>query len=128
MHGCRCPGGRSVFARPRRDDHSVIGGSAGGGAVAQASVDAAPEEIDRIVLLAPMTIDAPQKMKGRKLFITARDDRSGDGLRLPGIRDQYDKAPGPKEFVLLEGSAHAQLIFDTPDGDRVLRNILRFIQ
>jgi dienelactone hydrolase len=107
---------------------SVIGGSAGGGAVAQASVDAAPGEIDRIVLLAPMTIEAPQKMKGRKLFIAARDDRSGDGLRLPGIRDQYDKAPGPKEFVVLEGSAHAQRIFDTPDGNRVLRDILRFIR
>ena len=107
---------------------SVIGGSAGGGAVAQASVDAAPGEIDRIVLLAPMTIEAPQKMKGRKLFITARDDRSGDGLRLPGIRDQYDKTPGPKQFVVLEGAAHAQRIFETPDGDRVLRNILRFLQ
>src|SRR5215510_7185652 len=40
---------------------SVIGGSAGGGAVAQASVDAAPGEIDQIILLAPMTIKAPQK-------------------------------------------------------------------
>src|SRR5262245_57308158 len=31
---------------------SIVGGSAGGGAVAQASVDAKPNEVDRIVLIA----------------------------------------------------------------------------
>lgn len=106
---------------------SVVGGSAGGGAVAHASVDAKPGEIDRIVLLAPMAIATPEGMKGRKLFITARDDRNGEGPRLPGIRAQYDKAPGPKEWIVLEGSAHGQLIFDTPGGEALMREILRFL-
>ena len=106
---------------------SVIGGSAGGGAVAQASVDAKPGEIDRIVLLAPMEIASPEKMQGRKLFITARDDRNGAGLRLPGIRAQYEKAPDPKEWMVLDGSAHGQLIFDTPGGESLMREILRFL-
>ena len=46
-------------------------------------------------------------MQGRKLFITSRGDTSGSGtLRLPGIRDQYERARGPKELVVLDGSAH----------------------
>jgi hypothetical protein len=28
--------------------------------------------------------------------------------------------------VLFEGAAHGQLIFDTPDGDRLMRVILQF--
>ena len=106
---------------------SVIGGSAGGGAVAQASIDANPGEIDRIVLLAPMEIAAPDKMLGRKLFITARDDRNSAGLRLPGIRAQYEKTPGPKEWIVLDGSAHGQLMFDSPHGESLMREILRFL-
>jgi acetyl esterase/lipase len=106
---------------------SLVGGSAGGGAVAQASVDAKPGEVDRIVLLAPMQIPAPERMKGRKLFITTRDDRNDDGPRLPGIREQYERAPGPKDLVILEGSAHGQLIFDTPGGERLTREILGFL-
>jgi hypothetical protein len=46
---------------------------------------------------------------------------------LPRIRDQYDRAPAPKELVVLDGSAHGQLIFDTPQGERLMREILRFI-
>jgi hypothetical protein len=61
------------------------------------------------------------------LFIVARDDASGDGPRLPGIRAKYEKAPEPKKLILLEGSAHAQFLFDTDQGERVMREILRFL-
>ena len=107
---------------------SVVGASFGGGAAAQAAVAAEPGEIDRLVLLAHSPIDEPERMQGRKLFITTRDDFSGGGvLRLPGIQEQYERAPGPKEIVVLEGSAHAQHIFKTDQGDRLLREILRFL-
>jgi hypothetical protein len=67
-------------------------------------------------------------MKGRKLFITSRDDREGDGsLRLIKIREQYEKAPPPKELLILDGSAHAQFIFQTEQGERLMREILRFL-
>ncbi len=46
---------------------SIVGGSLGGGAAAQASIEAKTGEIDRIVLLAHMLIDEPQRMMGRKL-------------------------------------------------------------
>ena len=107
---------------------SVVGASFGGGAAAQAAVEASPGEIDRIVLLAHSAIDAPERMQGRKLFITSRGDTTGSGtLRLPGIREQYEQAPGPKELVLLDGSAHAQFIFETPQGEQLMREILRFL-
>ena len=106
---------------------SVVGASLGGGAAAQATATG-EGEIDRVVLLAHMLIAAPERMKGRKLFIVSRDDSgSGDRPRLPGIRDQYEKAPGPKELIILEGSAHAQFIFETPEGERLMREILRFL-
>ena len=64
---------------------SVVGASLGGGAAAEASIEA-PGEIDRLVLLAHASIDKPERMTGRKLFITARDDPRADGSsRLPGF-------------------------------------------
>jgi hypothetical protein len=46
---------------------------------------------------------------------------------LPRIRAQYEKATDPKELVVLDGSAHAQFIFDTAQGERLMREILRFL-
>ncbi len=107
---------------------SVVGGSMGGGAAADASIQAQPGEIDRLVLLAAWADGPPEKLKGRKLFIVSRDDiGSGDILRLPKIRAQYEKAPEPKELVILDGSAHAQFIFETEQGERLMREILRFL-
>ncbi len=107
---------------------SVVGASFGGGATARAAVEAPLGAIDRIVLLAHSAIDTPERMKGRKLFITSRGDTTGSGaLRLPHIREQYDQAAEPKELVILDGAAHAQFIFDTPQGERLMREILRFL-
>ena len=107
---------------------SVVGASFGGWAAAQAAVEARPGEIDRIVLLAASAIDEPERMKGRKLFITTRDDFSGSGvLRLPAIRNQYERAPEPKQLIILEGSAHAQHIFKTDQAERLIQEILRFL-
>ena len=108
---------------------SIVGGSLGGGAAAQASIEAQPGEIDRIVLLAHMLIDRPEQMRGRKLFIVAKDDRGGnDQPRLRGIQDQFDKAPGPKELLVVDGTAHAQAMFDTAEGPRVMREIVSFLR
>lgn len=107
---------------------SVVGGSFGGGAGADATIAAAPGEIDRLVLLGTGGGEMPpEKMKGRLLFIVARDDTSGDGLRLPGIWARYKKAPQPKKLVIIECSAHAQFMFATKHGDQVMNEILRFL-
>ncbi len=106
---------------------SVVGGSLGGGAAADAAIEADPGEIDRVVLLAATPGAQPQKFKGRKLLIIARDDASGDGPRLPRIRALWEKVPEPKELIVLDGSAHAQFLFQTDQGERVMREILRFL-
>ena len=106
---------------------SVVGGSFGGGAAGDASILSAPGEIDRIVFLGAEPNLSADKLKSRSLFIVARDDSNGAGPRLPGIRVQYEKAPEPKELIVLDGSAHAQFLFQTDQGPRVMREILRFL-
>lgn len=106
---------------------SVVGGSMGGGAAGDASITSQPGEIDRVVFLGAAPNEPADKLKSATLFIVARDDASGDGPRLPGIRAQYEKAPQPKELIILDGSAHAQFLFQTDQADRVMREILRFL-
>jgi pimeloyl-ACP methyl ester carboxylesterase len=106
---------------------SIIGGSMGGGAAGDASIASQPGEIDRVVFLGSAPNGPADKLKSASLFIVARDDASGDGPRLPGIREKYAKAPEPKELIILEGSAHAQFLFQTDQGERVMREILRFL-
>jgi pimeloyl-ACP methyl ester carboxylesterase len=106
---------------------SIVGGSFGGGAAGDASIKSAPGEIDRVVFLGAAPNLPAEKLKSRSLFIVARQDADGAAPRLPGIRAQYEKAPQPKELIVLEGSAHAQFLFQTEQGDRVLHEILRFL-
>ena len=105
---------------------SVVGASFGAWAATQASVEARPGEIDRLVILAG-EIDEPEKVKVRKLFIVTRDDANDAGRRLPRIQKQYDRAPDPKELVVLDGSAHAQFVFESDQGQRLMNEILRFL-
>lgn len=106
---------------------SAVGGSFGGAAAGDASIKSAPGEIDRIVFLGAAPNLSAEKLRSRTLFIVARDDANESGRRLPGIRAQYEKAPQPKELVVLNGSAHAQFLFQTDQGPRVMQEILRFL-
>ena len=106
---------------------AVVGGSMGGAAAGDASILSEPGEINRLVFLGASPNGPAEKLKAPSLFIVARDDASGDGLRLPGIRAQYEKAPQPKELIILDGSAHAQFLFQTDQGEKVMREILRFL-
>jgi esterase/lipase len=106
---------------------SVVGGSMGGGAAGDASIASRPGEIDRLVLLGAAPNGPADKLKSSTLFILSRDDANDDGPRLPRIREQYEKAPEPKKLIILEGSAHAQFLFQTDQGERVMREIIRFL-
>ncbi len=107
---------------------SIVGGSMGGAAAGDASIMSNPGEIDRIVMLGAAPNLPADKLKSPALFIVARNDTSGDGPRLPGIQKQFDKAPEPKKLVVLEGSAHAQYLFDTEQGERVMREMLAWLE
>jgi len=84
-------------------DHGVVLAHAGwftkeSWAAAQAAIEAKEGELDR---------------KGRKPFITARDNfRGGGTLRLPETREQYERA---------------QFIFETDQAERLMAEILRFL-
>jgi len=107
---------------------AVVGGSFGGAAAGDASIAARPGEIDRIVMLGAAPNRPANKLKTPSLWIVAREDTSGSGPRLPEIQRQYDKASEPKKLIVLEGSAHAQYLFQTDQGERVMREILAFLK
>lgn len=106
---------------------SVVGASFGGWAAARASTEVKPDELDALVLLAASGVDQPERLQGRKLFVVAHDDANDAGPRLPEIRAKYERAPQPKELLILEGDAHAQFIFESDEGEVLLRAILRFL-
>jgi len=47
--------------------------------------------------------------------------------RLPRVRERFEKSLGPKELIILQGSAYAQFLFATDQGERAMREILRFL-
>jgi pimeloyl-ACP methyl ester carboxylesterase len=106
---------------------SIVGGSMGGSAAGDASITSRPGEIERVVMLGAAPNLPADKLKSPALFIVAHDDTSGDGPRLPGIRAQYEKTPQPKKLIVLEGSAHAQYLFQTDQSDRVMREIVQWL-
>jgi len=141
--GCsRGPGDKDMFTAPMANDvlaavhylkkHGAktvfaIGGSFGGAATGDASIQSKPGEIDRIVFLGAAPNLPADQLKSRTLFIIARDDANDDGPRLPSIRAQYLKAPEPKELTVLDGDAHAQFLFQTDQANRVMDQIVRFL-
>jgi len=102
---------------------SVVGGSMGGGAAGKAATEVNPGEIDKLVLLSPMPIDNPEDLKAASiLYIASRNE----GLA-PTVRAQYKRAPEPKKLILLDGSAHAQNIFDTDQAQNLGDAIVKFL-
>lgn len=99
----------------------------GGSAAADAAIHSQRGEINRLVLLGAAPYGPVENIKAPMLIIVARDDTSGSGPRLPGIRAKYEMAPQPKQLIVLKGSAHAQALFKTDQGPRVMREILRFL-
>jgi pimeloyl-ACP methyl ester carboxylesterase len=106
---------------------SAIGGSLGGDAVGNAEAQSATGLFDKMVFLGSEGGDHPEKLRGGKLFIVARDDSNGSGPRLPSITRHYNQAPDPKQLIVIDGSAHAQFLFPTPEGPHLLRLLLDFL-
>jgi len=136
------PGDSDMFAAPMQLDVlaavrylrsngaktvAVIGGSFGGGAAADASIASKPGEIDGLILLAAEGNGPAERIKVPLLEIVARDDANVEGPRLPHIRVWFDKVPQPKELIVLDGSAHAQFLFQTEQAERVMKDILTFL-
>jgi hypothetical protein len=111
-----------------------------GVAVVNFAAEVGPEFLGEVAECVEQNVGAPDghgvaggvdrsaagKNEGAEAVHRARDDANDDGLRLPKIRANYEKAVGPKELVILDGSAHAQFLFATDQGERLMREILRF--
>ena len=106
---------------------AVMGGSFGGSAALDASIVSRPGEINRLVLLAADWNGPAERINVPLLVIVARNDANDEGLRLPRIRAWFERAPQPKKLLVLEGSAHAQFLFQTDQSDRVMREVLQFL-
>lgn len=110
------------------DSIGVVGGSMGGSAAAEAAAASGPEEISCLILLASGAGERPELIQVPTLFIIARDDLQLDGTpRLVSIREDYEMVQAPKDLVLMDGSAHAQYLFDTPQGSEVMAAIVAFL-
>lgn len=101
---------------------SLLGGSMGGGAVAEAATRVKPGEIDRLILLAALPVADPGRLQGNKLFIVSE----GDGL-VTTVREQFKQARELKKLTVLRGDAHAQNIFRTPQSTALTSIITQWL-
>lgn len=108
-------------------DIAAVGASFGGDAVGDANAQSPPGTISRMVFLGSAGGSAPERLSGRKLFIVAHDDSNAWGPRLPDIQLHFERAREPKKLVVVHGSAHAQFLFETDQGNLVLNRILSFL-
>ena len=102
---------------------SVIGGSMGAAAVLNAAISAKEGDIQKLILLSPPPVNNVEKAKGKKLFITSKDEALA-----PEVKKMFIKASGTKELKLINGSAHAQHIFNTEHKKELEDTIMKFLK
>lgn len=101
---------------------ALIGASAGARPVLQVAGEA-PEKVSQIILISG-TGDVSGLGEYPKLFVASE----GEGIA-EEARRMADEAPGDKnEALLLPGDAHAQAIFQTEEGDRLMQTILERLE
>ena len=111
------------YLREERGAESValVGASAGAGPVLEASGKGGIAE--QLILLSG-TGDVSKLGKLPKLFVASE----GEGLA-PDVRQMAKEAPGNKnEALILPGGAHAQAIFETDQGGKLMQRIMKRIR
>src|SRR5215212_403304 len=110
-----------------KEEHGVesvalIGASAGASAVLRVAGEY-PEEVDQIILLSA-TGEVSGLGEYPKLFVASE----GEGIA-ERVREMADEAPGDQnEALILPGDAHAQAIFQTEEGERLMQVILERLE
>ena len=102
---------------------AVLGASMGGGAAAEAATRAVPGEIDRVILLSPVPIADPARLRGPLLVIASEQEPMA-----AQVSEQYRRAPEPKELVFLPGTAHGQHIFASDQAERLRTTVAEFLE
>lgn len=96
---------------------ALVGGSAGADAILRLASEQ-PDLPDQLVLLSPNTV-VEGLGEEPKLLIASEGE---PGTAIP--QELADVSPGDDEVLIVGGSAHAQNIFDTEQGDEVLDAML----
>ncbi|MGH9650044.1 MAG: alpha/beta hydrolase [Terriglobales bacterium] len=106
---------------------SVVGASMGGVAAADASIEAGSGEIDALCCLAAWRAARQRSSRGANYS-------SRPATTLPRVAHRGWSGFGrstrecqSRKLVILEGSAHAQFLFQTAQGERLMSEILRFL-
>lgn len=101
---------------------TLIGASAGARPVLEVGGED-PEKIDQLILLSGIG-DVSDLGEYPKLFVASE----GEGIA-GRVRQMADEAPGERnEALILPGDAHAQAIFQTEEGERLMQVILERIE
>ena len=101
---------------------ALIGASAGARPVLEVGEED-PEKIDQIILISA-TGDVSGLGEYPKLFVASE----GEGIA-ERVRQMAGEAPGDRnEALILPGDAHAQAIFQTEEGVRLMQVILERIE
>jgi pimeloyl-ACP methyl ester carboxylesterase len=122
------PGSLLVSIEHLKEEHGVrdvalMGGSAGGSAVLRAA-NQNPEAADQLIILSASG-DVSGLGAEPKLFVATE----GEGGFAEEARRMAREAPGDRnEALILPGDAHAQAIFRTEEGDRLMRAILERLE
>ena len=96
---------------------ALIGASAGARAVLQVARED-PEEVSQIILLSGVG-DVSGHKEHPKLFVASE----GEGIAAQ-VRRMAEEAPGGlNEALILPGETHSQALFQTEEGERLMRAI-----
>ncbi len=102
----------------------LVGGSMGGSAVLGALEGKADGCVSKAVLLAPAGGSPIGLKQVDKLFIVSKSDRLGI---YSNVKKLYEQSCDPKRFVVVEGAAHAQHLFKTPQKEFLSKLIMDFV-
>ena len=101
---------------------ALVGASAGAGPVLQVAEED-PEEISQIILLSGIG-EVSGLGEYPKLFVASEGEEVSER-----VRQMAEEAPGDRnEALILPGSAHAQAIFRTEEGDQLMQTILERLE
>jgi alpha-beta hydrolase superfamily lysophospholipase len=101
---------------------ALVGASAGAGPVLRVAEED-PEEISQIILLSGIG-EVSGLGEYPKLFVASEGEEVSER-----VRQMAEEAPGDRnEALILPGSAHAQAIFRTEEGDRLRQAILERLE
>jgi pimeloyl-ACP methyl ester carboxylesterase len=101
---------------------ALIGASAGAGPVLEVAEED-PEEVGQIIVLSGIG-DVSGLGEYPKLFVASEEEEISER-----VRRMAEEASGDRnEALILSGSAHAQAIFQTDEGERLMQVILERIE